>query len=83
MDEATLGAKLRKIEALYAGTTSDGEREAALQVEGFDERVVYNASKAYVNPMARDEEPLGLGDVVAPSAHTRGSDERRVIGSSP
>jgi hypothetical protein len=29
MDEATLWAKLRKIEALHAGTTSDGEREAA------------------------------------------------------
>jgi hypothetical protein len=29
MDEATLQDKLRKIEALHAGTTSDGEREAA------------------------------------------------------
>ena len=29
MDEATLWSKLRKIEALHAGTTSDGEREAA------------------------------------------------------
>jgi hypothetical protein len=28
MDEATLREKLRKIEALHAGTTSDGEREA-------------------------------------------------------
>jgi hypothetical protein len=28
MDEATLQEKLRKIEALHAGTTSDGEREA-------------------------------------------------------
>ena len=28
MDEASLLAKLRKIEALHAGTTSDGEREA-------------------------------------------------------
>lgn len=28
MDEATLHEKLRKIEALHAGTTSDGEREA-------------------------------------------------------
>ena len=29
MDEATLWSKLRKIEALHAGTNSDGEREAA------------------------------------------------------
>lgn len=29
MDEAALQDKLRKIEALHAGTTSDGEREAA------------------------------------------------------
>jgi hypothetical protein len=29
MDEATLWSKRRKIEALHAGTTSDGEREAA------------------------------------------------------
>jgi len=29
MDEATLQEKLRKIEALHAGTTSAGEREAA------------------------------------------------------
>jgi hypothetical protein len=29
MDEAALEEKLRKIEALHAGTTSDGEREAA------------------------------------------------------
>ncbi len=29
MDEATLWSKLRKIEALHAGTRSDGEREAA------------------------------------------------------
>ncbi len=29
MDEATLQDKLRKIEALHAGTSSDGEREAA------------------------------------------------------
>lgn len=29
MDEASLREKLRKIEALHAGTTSDGEREAA------------------------------------------------------
>lgn len=29
MDEAALQAKLRKIEALHAGATSDGEREAA------------------------------------------------------
>ena len=29
MDEAALREKLRKIEALHAGTTSDGEREAA------------------------------------------------------
>jgi hypothetical protein len=28
MDEVTLQEKLRKIEALHAGTTSDGEREA-------------------------------------------------------
>lgn len=28
MDEATLQDRLRKIEALHAGTTSDGEREA-------------------------------------------------------
>jgi len=28
MDESTLQEKLRKIEALHAGTTSDGEREA-------------------------------------------------------
>jgi hypothetical protein len=31
MDEASLSEKLRKIEALHAGTTSDGEREAARQ----------------------------------------------------
>ncbi len=31
IDEATLWSKLRKIEALHAGTTSDGEREAALR----------------------------------------------------
>jgi len=29
MDEATLWSKLRKIEALHAGTTSDVEREAS------------------------------------------------------
>jgi hypothetical protein len=29
VDEATLQEKLRRIEALHAGTTSDGEREAA------------------------------------------------------
>ncbi len=29
MDEAALREKLRKIEALHAGTTSDGERDAA------------------------------------------------------
>ena len=29
MDEATLQEKLRRIEALHAGTTSDAEREAA------------------------------------------------------
>ena len=29
VDEATLLEKLRRIEALHAGTTSDGEREAA------------------------------------------------------
>lgn len=28
-DQATLEQRLRKIEALFAGTTSDGEREAA------------------------------------------------------
>ncbi len=38
-----------------------------LQVEGFDKRVVYNASKAYVNQIARGEEYLGLDDVVAVS----------------
>lgn len=31
MDEASLREKLRRIEALHAGTTSDGEREAARQ----------------------------------------------------
>jgi predicted transposase/invertase (TIGR01784 family) len=36
-----------------------------LQVEGFDKRVVYNASKAYVSQIARGEEYLGLDDVVA------------------
>jgi predicted transposase/invertase (TIGR01784 family) len=38
-----------------------------LQVEGFDKRVVYNASKAYVNQIARGEEYLGLNDVIAVS----------------
>jgi len=38
-----------------------------LQVEGFDKRAVYNASKAYVNQIARGEEYLGLDDVVAVS----------------
>lgn len=38
-----------------------------LQVEGFDKRVVYNASKSYVNQIARGEQYLGLNDVVAVS----------------
>ena len=36
-----------------------------LQVEAFDKRVVYNASKAYVNQLATGEDYLALGDVVA------------------
>lgn len=38
-----------------------------LQVEAFDKRVVYNASKTYVNQLSRGEEYQGLDDVVAVS----------------
>ncbi|MBI5517955.1 MAG: Rpn family recombination-promoting nuclease/putative transposase [Deltaproteobacteria bacterium] len=36
-----------------------------LQVQGFEERVVYNASKAYVNQLARGDDYPHLNDVVA------------------
>jgi len=36
-----------------------------LQVEGFDKRVVYNASKSYVSQASRGEETIGLDNVVA------------------
>jgi predicted transposase/invertase (TIGR01784 family) len=38
-----------------------------LHVEGFEKRVVYNASKAYVNQLARGEDYPSLDDVVAVS----------------
>ena len=46
MDETALQEKLRKIEALHAGTTSDGEREAARLAAERDSGALGGAARA-------------------------------------